>query len=335
MILAGDVGGTHTRLALLSEREREPGQLEIYPSAQHESLEEVLGVFLATHPAEVDAATFGVAGPVHRGRTQAVNLAWPVDAGRLAETLGVDPSRVSVINDLEANAWGLEALETDDLSALHDVEPEPGGTVALISAGTGLGEAFVIYGPTGPAAQASEGGHVDFAPRTELESELRRSLAEGGEHVSYERVCSGMGLVSIYGFLRERDSEAEPAWLGRERAAGDEAATITRAGLERRDRVASDALDLMISIYGAQAGNLALTVLATGGVYLGGGIAPKIVERLREGGFMEAFAAKGRMSDLLERFPVWVILNDRAALLGAARHAATRLRSSASSAKGG
>ena len=152
--------------------------------------------------------------------------------------------------------------------------------------------------------------------------ELRRWLAGVDGHVSYERVCSGMGLVSIYEFLRERSGEPEPAWLSEERAGGADGPTITRAGLARADQVASDALDLMIEIYGAQAGNLALTVLATGGVYLGGGIAPRIVERLGEGGFMEAFKAKGRMSSLLEGIPVWVILNDRAALLGAGLHAA-------------
>ena len=234
----------------------------------------------------------------------------------------MEPGSVSVINDMEANAWGLEALDVGDLSPLNDVEAEPGDTVALIAAGTGLGEAFVTHGPHGPAAQASEGGHVDFAPRTEVQGALRRWLAERQDHVSFERVCSGMGLINIYEFLRERSSEPEPPWLDRDRATGDDAAAISDAGLARRDPVASDALDLMVSIYGAQAGNLALTVLATGGVYLGGGVAPRIVGRLREGGFMAAFTAKGRMSDLLARVPVRVILNDRAALLGAARHAA-------------
>jgi glucokinase len=325
LILAGDVGGTNTRLALLAEGEREPHELEIYPSAGHGSLEEILDVFLAAHPAELDAATFGVAGPVHDSRTQAVNLAWPVDAASLAPKLELDPGRVWVINDLEANAWGLEVLEGDDLVALKNAEAEPGGTVALISAGTGLGEAFVTYGPHGPAARASEGGHVDFAPRTELQGELLRWLVERERHVSYERVCSGMGLANIYEFLRERSSEPEPEWLAAEWAGANPGAAITAAGLERRDLVASDALDLMLSVYGAQAGNLALTVLATGGVYLGGGIAPKVVERLREGGFMESFADKGRMSDLLDRIPVWVILNDLTALLGAARHAAVKV----------
>jgi glucokinase len=327
VLLAGDVGGTHTRLALLAAGGEEPRSAEVYRSRDHESLEEMLRAFLGAHPAELEAATVGVAGPVRVGRTQAVNLAWPVDAAGLADVLAIDRARVSVINDLEANAWGLRALGDADLTVLNEGDPEEDGTVALVSAGTGLGEAFVTHGPYGPAAQASEGGHVDFAPRDERQEELRRWLAPSGGHVSYERVCSGMGLLSIYEFLRARAGEPEPAWLAEERAAGSEGPAITRAGLERRDRIASEALDLMISIYGAQAGNLALTVLATGGVYLGGGIAPRIVDRLREGGFMEAFVAKGRMSGLLERMPVRVILNDRAPLLGAGLHAAAQAQS--------
>jgi glucokinase len=229
-----------------------------------------------------------------------------------------------VINDMEANAWGLAALGRDDLVALHDVPGDPDGNVALVSAGTGLGAGFATSGESGPRAHASEGGHTDFAPRTELEAELRDWLAREGEHVSYERVCSGMGLLNTYEFLRTRSSQAEPEWLMKERAAQG-AAAITRAGLERRDAVAGDALGLMVSVYGAQAGNVALTVMATGGVYLGGGIAPKILPRLLDGEFMRAFTDKGRLSDVLERIPVWVILNELTALLGAARHAeATR-----------
>jgi glucokinase len=325
MLLAGDVGATHSRLALLANGGEEPRDLEIYGSRDHASLEDMLRAFLAAHPADLEAATVGVAGPVRDGRTQAVNLAWPVDAAAVAEVLGLDRKRVSVINDLEANAWGLQALGGADLVALNEGDPDDDGTVALVSAGTGLGEAFVTYGPYGPAARASEGGHVDFAPRDALQEELRRWLARTEGHVSYERVCSGMGLVHIYEFLRERGGDPEPGWLGEERARGGDGPAITEAGLARRDSTASDALDLMVSIYGAQAGNLALTVLATGGLYLGGGIAPRIVERLREGGFMEAFVAKGRMASLLERIPVWVILNDRAALLGAGLHAAARV----------
>ena len=331
VVLAGDVGGTHARLALFEGHEREPTALEIYPSADHAGLPEIVEEFRAAHPGEVAAASFGVAGPVDRGRTEAMNLAWPVDARELAETLKLDDRAVAVINDLEANAWGIATLRPDDLAPLNEAEGERGGNLALISAGTGLGEAFVTHRERGQDIHASEGGHADFAPSDELESELRAWLARDGAHVSYERVCSGMGILNIHSFLRQRSTEPEPEWLARERER-DGGAAITRAGLEQRDGVASQALDLMVSIYGAEAGNLALTVIATGGVYVGGGIAPKILPRLQQGGFMRAFTDKGRLAELLERIPVWVILNELTALLGAARHAASRRASIAPSA---
>jgi glucokinase len=317
------VGGTHARLALFGGDQRKPLGLEVYPSADHASLVQILEGFRDRHPAEIAAATIGVAGPVTDGRTEAMNLEWPVDSGEVADALSLPGARSSVINDLEANAWGIPALAPEDLVALSDAAADPDGNLALISAGTGLGQAFVTLGPSGPAVHASEGGHADFAPNGELESELRAWLGRDGEHVSYERVCSGMGIINIYSFLRRRSPVPEPEWLAKERERhGAEA--ITRAGLERRDPVASDALDLMASIYGAQAGNLALTVMATAGVYLGGGIAPNILPRLQEGGFMRAFTEKGRLSELLERIPVRVILNELTALLGAARHARVR-----------
>jgi glucokinase len=286
-------------------------------------LPEIVKEFRARHPGEVVGATFGVAGPVDDGRTEAVNLAWPVDARELAETLKLDEVAVAVINDLEANAWGIATLRPDDLVPLNDAEGEENGNLALISAGTGLGEALVTRGRRGEEVHASEGGHADFAPNGQLESELRSWLGRDGEHVSYERVCSGQGILNIHSFLRARSNEPEPEWLAKERER-DGAEAITRAGLERRDPVASEALDLMVSIYGAQAGNLALTVMATGGVYLGGGIAPNILPRLEECGFMRAFTDKGRLSEVLEGIPVRVILNELTAMLGAARHAQAR-----------
>jgi glucokinase len=325
------VGGTHARLALFEQSEREPTALEIYPSADHAGLPEIVEEFRARHPQQLVAASFGVAGPVDRGRTEAVNLAWPVDARELAERLKLEHGAVAVINDLEANAWGITTLRPDDLAPLNEGEGEQDGNLALISAGTGLGEAFVTHGQRGQEVHPSEGGHADFAPRGELESELRDWLGRDGAHVSYERVCSGLGILNIHSFLRQRSTQPEPEWLVKERER-DGGEAITRAGLEQRDGVASQALDLMVSIYGAQAGNLALTVIATGGVYLGGGIAPKILPRLQQGGFMRAFTDKGRLSDLLERIPVRVILNELTALLGAARHAASRRASTAPSA---
>jgi glucokinase len=319
VILAGDVGGTHSRLALFDDGERAPAELEIYPSTEHGGLVEIVETFRSAHPADPVAATIGVAGPVEDGRTEAVNLVWPVDARELADAIGPG-CRVSVINDMEASAWGIGWLGADDVMALNDASAEEGGNVALVSAGTGLGEGFVTHGARGEQAHASEGGHADFAPRTGLESELLEWLAREGGHVSYERVCSGIGLVNVYAFLRARSDDREPDWLEKARAEHGGTA-ITRAGLDRRDPIASDALDVMVSIYGAQAGNFALTVMATGGVYLGGGIAPKILPRLKEGGFMRAFTTKGRLTEVLGRIPVMVILNELTALLGAARHA--------------
>ncbi len=320
MILAGDVGGTHARLALFDEGQRDPVAVEIYPSADRDGLPEVVGAFRAAHPEPVSAASIGVAGPVEDGRTEAVNLAWPVDARELAGALQLDPARVSVINDLVANAWGIGALGDDDLVTLNDAKAEPGANVALISAGTGLGDAVVTFGVGGQQVHASEGGHADFAAQSELEWGLRGWVAVKHGHVSVERVCSGMALPEVYAFMRDRSGEPEPEWLADEIAAAGGAA-ISRAGLDRRDAVCSDALDLMVAIYGAQAGNLAVTVLALGGVYLGGGIPPHILDRLREGGFMRAFLAKGRMSEMLAEVPVHVITNELTALLGAGLHA--------------
>lgn len=314
------MGGTHARLAVFGADEREPAALEIYPSADHSGLPEIVEAFRARHPGEVAAASFGVAGPVDDGRTEAVNLAWPVDARELATALELDDARVSVINDLEANAWGIATLRPEDVVTLNDAAGKQDGNLALISAGTGLGEAFVTRRRGAEEVHPSEGGHADFAPRSALEAELLEWVGRDGKHVSYERVCSGKGILNVYRFLRERSGEPEPEWLAAEVEA-KRGAAITHAGLERRDRVASDALDVMVSIYGAEAANLALTVMATGGVYIGGGIAPNVLPRLCEGGFMRAFTAKGRLSEVVERIPVSLVLNELTALLGAARHA--------------
>lgn len=317
MILAGDVGATTTRLALFAAEAGDPLCLETYPSSQHEGLEEIVAAFLATHPADVRHGCFGVAGPVQGGRVNAVNLAWPVDARPVAAVLGL-PS-VGLINDLEATAYGVAALRPQDLAVLNEGNQGATGNAAVIAAGTGLGEAGLYWDGQRHRPIASEGGHVDFAPRTEEEIELYCFLVGEVGHVSYERVCSGMGLVNIFRFLLHAGSLPEPAWF---REATDQAAAVSQAGLENRDETAGRALDLMVSIYGAEAGNLALKVMATAGVYVGGGIAPKILTRLGQGGFMRAFADKGRLSGLMAQIPVKVILNEETALLGAALCAA-------------
>jgi glucokinase len=306
VILAGDIGGTNTRLALFDGEVAEPIHLETYESGEYEGLEPMLQAFLSEHPAEVRQACFGVAGPVREGQTDVVNLAWPVDARRVADVLGLPA--VGLINDLEANAYGIAALRPEDFAVLNEGDPEASGNAAVISAGTGLGEALLYWDGSGHYPIASEGGHADFAPRNDLEVELLRFLLRERGHVSWERVCSGMGLANIYRFLGGPD--AHPAH-------------ISLAAIEGTDETASRALALFCSIYGAEAGNLALKVMATAGVYVGGGIAPKILPRLQDGGFMKAFIAKGRMRELLEAIPVRVILNDKTALLGAALYASS------------
>jgi glucokinase len=302
VILAGDIGGTNTRLALVDDDPRSPVALDVYPSGAHSSLEEMVHAFLAVHPARLSGAAFGIAGPVRDGRVQVTNLAWPVDATSLRAELGLE--QVLLLNDLEANAWGLAALGPDDVHVLNDGRPGAVGNAAVCSAGTGLGEAGLYWDGERHRPFACEGGHADFAPLGELQEGLRDFLASQYEHVSYERVCSGMGLVNIYRYI------AGTCDLP--------AAEISRLALAREDQTAVTALDVMVEIYGAEAGNLALKLMATGGVHLGGGIAPRILPKLEDGCFMSAFTAKGRFAELLGAIPVRVILNDRTALMGAA-----------------
>jgi glucokinase len=316
MDLAGDIGGTHTRLALFDSDTAHPVALEVYSSRDHDGLEPMVRRFLDAHPADVRRACFGVAGPVRDGYVQTTNLPWPVAAAHVAGVLGLD--RVALVNDLVANAYGIAELGPDDVATLNAGDPDLGGTAAVVSAGTGLGEAGIIWDGEHHHVLASEGGHTDFGPRNDVEWALRAHLAARHAHVSYERVCSGMGLVAIHEFLR-LDSEPAPWWLQEQFAAGDAGLVISQAGLDGTDPVCVRALEMLVSIFGAEAGNVALKLLATGGVYLGGGIAPRILPKLRDGAFMQAFTAKGRFSELLARVPVQVILNDRTALLGAAR----------------
>jgi glucokinase len=312
MILAGDIGGTNTRLALFTEAAARdggsPDDAATYVSAEHDGLRTMVERFLAERPADIQRACFGVAGPVRHGRCVATNLAWSVDARELATAL--DLPSVALINDLEANGYGIAVLGPDDFESLNEGDPDASGNVAMISAGTGLGEAGLYWDGRRHRPFASEGGHADFAPRTAQEEALREFLAAEHGHVSYERVCSGMGLANIHRFLG--GSDVEPG-------------AISAAALAGTDERAVKALDLMVSIYGAEAGNLALKIMATGGVYLGGGIAPRILPKLRDGTFMRTFTAKGRFSALLQGIPVQVILNDKAALLGAAHCAVSPL----------
>jgi glucokinase len=324
MILAGDIGGTHARLAFFQSQNGHltPIAEGVFPSRDHSGLDEIVGQFVAKHSLRPDVACFGVAGPVRNGKVETSNLPWTVEASRLAGELHL-PSAI-LINDLEANAWGIASLEEQDLVALNRVKGMPVGNQAVISAGTGLGEAGLFWNGNGYEIFASEGGHCDFAPRMELEIELLRYLVARFGHVSFERIVSGPGLVNVYNFLRDTHRGEEPQWLTDELAQGDQAATISRAAVDGKSVLAEHALDLWISIYGAEAGNLALKLMATGGVFLGGGIAPKLVSKLSGPLFMQAFVSKGRLQPLLESIPVKVITNDKIALFGAARYAVAK-----------
>jgi glucokinase len=326
MILAGDVGGTNVRLALF---EVEGGKLarkdeKTFRSRDVSGLEQPVEEFLAGR--RVAASGFGVAGPVRNGRCEATNLPWAVDAAVLATRLALP--RVALVNDLFANALGLGELGPADFAVVNAGIEDLEGNAALIAAGTGLGEAYLVRVSGRFAPQASEGGHASFAPRNPFEIDLLGHLQRTYSHVSFERVLSGPGLAALYAFERSNSGEKEPAWLSEEIAAsGDAAPAVTAAALAGKDRVASRSLEHFVAIYGGEAANLALKVLATGGVFVGGGIAPKILPKLLDGTFFGAFCDKGRFAALLAKIPVRVVTNDRCALLGAARAGAEAARS--------
>jgi len=324
MILAGDIGGTKTRLAFFTTDGESVKSVveETFHSREYGGLGEIVHTFVTKHQLSLTHAGFGVAGPVIDGYSETTNLPWVIDARQLAGQLGL--ASVALINDLEANAYGVAALATEDFAVLNPGAPGVKGNAAIIAAGTGLGEAGFYWDGARHHPFACEGGHADFAPRNELEAELLRHLLTQFPHVSYERVVSGPGLYNIYQFLRDTGRGEEPAWLTDELRQHDPAATISQAALAGRSALCGQALDLFVSLYGAEAGNLALKVMATGGLYVGGGIAPKIMQKLQDSTFMRSFTAKGRMQPLLEAMPVRVILNDRAVLLGAARYAMLR-----------
>jgi len=329
MILAGDIGGTNARLSYYREQDD-----KVHFTAVHESvfrsrefrgLDEVVLKFVSETGVRPAIASFGIAGPVRNGRVETPNLPWVIESSRLAQELQLDS--VSLINDLEAQAWGIQCLEASDTVALNPVIGQtPGGNQAVVAAGTGLGEAGLIWDRGHHKIFACEGGHCDFAPRNELEIELLRYLLTRFGHVSYERIVSGPGLVNVYLFLKDTHRGVEPQWLRDEIAAGDPGAAISRAGVDAKAPLAEQALDLWISIYGAEAGNVALKILATGGIFLAGGIAPKILPKLAGPLFMQAFLSKGRMQPLLEAVPVRVITNGKTGLLGAACYGARHAR---------
>ena len=321
MILAGDIGGTHARLAVFDAKQDrlELVSSDVFPSQQFSGLEEIVVQFVKASGLQPTQACFGIAGPVINGRVEASNLPWIVESIRLAQVLNI--SQVALINDLEATGWGIGALSPGDVVPLNNVVAKEPGNQAVIAAGTGLGEGGLYWDGTRHDVFASEGGHCDFAPLDDIQVELFEYLSKRYDHVSNERVLSGPGLVNIFEFLRDTARGTPPEWLIAEIAEHDAAAAISRSGLSGKCQMCEQALDIFVAIFGAEAGNLALKLKATGGVFLAGGIAPKIVSRLTTPIFMQAFLSKGRLRRLMETIPVNVIMNDQLALLGAARYA--------------
>lgn len=330
-VLAGDIGGTNTRLILADCTDNVciPVVERVYPSAAHADLAPiVLGFLESTGEAgsALERACFAVAGPVQEDPTGQVaritNLPWELHSARLAAVLGIP--RVRLINDFQGMGYGIDALSSADFEELQTGREIPHAPRVIIGAGTGLGQAILIWQTDHYEVYPTEGGHVDFAPTDERQIALLREMMREFGRVSYERVVSGPGLIRIYSFLRDQGETTESPELREAMHQGDPAAAISAFALTRNDPLASMALDLFIQVYGAQAGNLALTCLARGGVYIAGGIAPRIIERLRSGAFLQAFNDKGRMAPLTAEMPVRVILNPKVGLLGAAL-AATRL----------
>jgi glucokinase len=318
MVLAGDIGGSKAGLALYAgNRERFSATVfQTYPSPEAPGLEAILRQFLASHPVSVSSACFGIAGPVVNGRCKTTNLPWEVSENRLKQDFGW--KKVSLINDLTATALSIPFLKARETAVLQRGRPRKGGNLALVAPGTGLGQGLAVFHQGQLIPVSSEGGHADFAPTSEDQVHLWRFLRQRHGHVSVERVLSGPGLVEVYGWVRDFTGIREPAWLKERFQREDPAKVITDCALEAEHHCCVQALHHFVGILGAVAGNLALTGLATGGVYLGGGIPPKILPALRAEVFMKAFTDKGRFESLLKKIPVRVILNDRAAMLGAA-----------------
>ncbi len=325
IVLAGDIGGTKTKLGLFHRGKRRPllKASETYPSREASHLEDLVQHFVDKHQASVTRGCFGIAGPVIKGRVKTTNLPWDVSEQRMKDQFKW--SNVTLINDLTATAQAIPLLSRQEVLALNKARVRTGLNLALVAPGTGLGESLLIFRDGEYSPVSSEGGHADFAPNSEAEMELWRHLHKRYGHVSIERVLSGPGLVNIYAWLKDSGQYREPEWLARKMGEMDPAAAISLAALVERHPLCVESLDMFISILGSVAGNLALTAMTTGGVYLGGGIPPKILPKLKEPIFMKAFTNKGRFKDLLKKIPVRVILNDEAALLGAAQCAFERL----------
>lgn len=321
MVLAADIGGTKTNLGLFSEGKTRPRleRIKTFSSRNEPNLENIIARFMERQDRPVRGACFGIAGPVVKGRSKTTNLPWVVSEARIKKRFKW--TRVSLINDLTATALAIPLLRRGEMYPLNGNRQGRARNLALIAPGTGLGQALLVFEKGRYLPVPSEGGHADFSPGSEEEIELWRYLHGRFGHVSIERVLSGAGLHNIYSWLKASGRYKEPPFLAKMIRETDPAKAITQAAMAHKSALCKKALNLFVSILGAVSGNLALTGMATGGVYLGGGIPPKILPAIKEGLFMKAFTDKGRFKGLLEKIPVRVILNDKAALLGAAHSA--------------
>ncbi len=325
-VLAGDIGGTKTEIALYSSQKglRTPLTKENFPSKAYSGLEAIVKKFLSRHDIRIDRACFGVAGPVVNGQAKITNLPWIMDENALAQSIGI--KTVCLLNDVTAFANAVPLLEENDLHPINKGNSVPGGAMAVVAPGTGLGEAYLVWDGLHYRAFPSEGGHADFAPTNPVEADLLDSLFHRFDHVSCERVCSGIGLANIHAYFQKAGHHGHPGCSAeRLSIAEDPVPHIIRGALDKNRpcSLCRKTLEVFVSVLGAEAGNMALKTMATGGVYLGGGIPPRILEALESGVFWNAFVRKGRMSELMKKIPVYVILHSEAALLGAARHAMT------------
>lgn len=319
-LLAGDIGGTKTVLALYPADGHLPAPVkkERFASQSYPSLGDMVTEFLANTPVTIARASFGVAGPVQGDCAQITNLPWVIER---AELEGRIQAPVRLLNDLNAIAHAIPFLNPFDLQTLNAGAPSAQGTLGVVAPGTGLGEAFLTWSGNRYHAHPSEGGHADFAPVNVQQMELLKYLQARFGHVSFERVCSGSGIPNLYAFLKESGKYHEPDWLRAELSqAADATPVIVRAGVENRAEICSAALDLFAEILGSEAGNMALKILAAGGIYLAGGMPARILPRLQQPGFLQAFTRKGRFAEMLENIPVHVVTNPEAALFGAACH---------------
>lgn len=320
IVLAGDIGGTKTNLGLFSQENNIPvlQRFATYPSKEYSGLEELIEDFLEGQDSHIEYGCFGVAGPVMDGQVKTTNLPWLIKDVDLKKQFGL--SDVALVNDLVATALSIPVLGEDDLYSLNSHQSLIGHPRALMSPGTGLGMSLIPYVEGRYLPQPSEGGHVDFGPKNDEQVQLYKFLCKRFGHVSYERLVSGMGLVNIYSWLKESGFSREPAWLTEQMENSDPAKVVSENGMTARDVQCEKALDLFVSIMGAAAGNLTLAGMATGGLYLGGGIVPQILEKLTKDRFIDSFVDKGRYRGLLKKVPVKVIMNRRAPLLGAAHY---------------